>query len=85
MPQTNQRGKKQLQQKNDSASGFPGLKATKSNDTVPAAIPKTQYEQLQEEELLVLGSMYPEEFRLIEKNQGAWKVIESLPKFIHAN
>lgn len=65
-PTTNSRGKKQ--QTNTSSTGYPGLKP---NDEAP---PKSQYEEAQEEEIYALGSIYGDDFRMIEKTQGAWKV-----------
>jgi eukaryotic translation initiation factor 2-alpha kinase 4 len=56
-------------------SGFPGLKPSRSNDTVPKSpAPKSQYEEIQEDELIALASIYGEDFRKIESNLGAWKV-----------
>jgi len=69
MPPTSPWGKKP-QQANNSSSGFPGLKPTKSNDPVP----KSQYEEIQDDELIALASIYGDDFRRIETNQGAWKV-----------
>lgn len=77
MPPTNPWGKKQQQQLNNSASGFPGLTPSKSTEKVAKAAPKSQYEDLQEEELFALSAIYAEDFRRIEKNQGAWKVSKS--------
>lgn len=47
----------------------PGVLASRSDDA-----PKSQYEEVQEDELIALSSIYGEDFRLIEKNQVAWKV-----------
>ena len=68
MAPTNPWGKK-----NTSASGFPGLKPTqsKSNNDPP---PKSQYEEIQENELIALSSIYGDDFQRIETKQGAWKV-----------
>ncbi|TVY91069.1 eIF-2-alpha kinase [Lachnellula willkommii] len=71
MPPTSPWGKKP-EQDNTSSSGFPGLKPTKSND---AAI-KSQYEEIQEDELIALASIYGDDFRRIETKAGAWKKAE---------
>jgi hypothetical protein len=55
---------------NTSASGFPGLKARQSNQPPP----KSHYEELQEDELIALASIYGDDFRQIENKQGAWNV-----------
>lgn len=69
MPPTSPRGKKP-EQDNTSSSGFPGLKPTKSND--PAA--RSQYEEIQEDELIALASIYGDDFHRIKTKTGAWKV-----------
>jgi eukaryotic translation initiation factor 2-alpha kinase 4 len=74
MPPTNPWGKKQQQQRNTSSSGFPELKPTKSNETAAKAAPKSQYEEIQEEELFALAAIYAEDFKRVGKNHGAWKV-----------
>lgn len=63
-------------QSNNSSTGFPGIKHAKSKDE-PAQ--KTQYEEIQEDELIALASIYGEDFRNIEKNQTAWKVCKFSP------
>jgi hypothetical protein len=74
MPPTNPWGKKPPQQPKPSSSGFPELKPNKVKDDAAKPLPKPQYEETQEEELLVLESIYAEDFKRVEKNQGAWKV-----------
>jgi translation initiation factor 2-alpha kinase 4 len=66
MAPTNPRGKK-----NTTASGFPGLKPSQSNNPPPS---KSQYEEIQENELIALSSIYGDDFQKIETKQGAWKV-----------
>jgi len=66
MAPTNPWGKK-----NTSASGFPGLKPAPSNDHPPL---KSQYEEIQDNELIALSSIYGDDFQKIETKQGAWKV-----------
>jgi len=74
MPPTNPWGKKPPQ-RNTASSGFPELKPSKSNDAVlKSPAPKSQYEEIQEDELIVLGAIYGEDFKKIETNLGAWKV-----------
>jgi translation initiation factor 2-alpha kinase 4 len=74
MPPPSPWGKKP-QQRNATSSGFPDLKPSKSNDAVPTSPgPKSQYEEIQEDELIALASIYGEDFRKIETNLGAWKV-----------
>jgi len=68
MPPTSPWGKKP--QPNTSSTGFPGIKAAKSKKDIP----KSQYEEIQEEELIALASIYGEDFQRVEKNQAAWKV-----------
>ncbi len=58
---------------NTSASGFPGLKSNQFNNP-----PKSQYEEIQEDELIALASIYGDDFKRIETKQGAWKVFISL-------
>lgn len=69
-------GQKKQQVHNNSASGFPGLAPSKSTEKVAKVAPKSQYEEIQEEELFALAAIYAEDFRRVEKNQGAWKVSE---------
>jgi len=71
MPPTNPWGKKT--QLNTSPSGFPGLTPTKGN-AAPSPSPKSQYEEIQEDELIALSSIYGEDFTQIETNHVAWKV-----------
>ncbi|KAH8821648.1 anticodon binding domain of tRNAs-domain-containing protein [Xylogone sp. PMI_703] len=71
MPPANPWGKNQ-HQNNNSASGFPSLKPKNSSDTQQ----KSQYEEIQEDELFALASIYGEDFTRIETNQGAWKKSE---------
>ena len=79
MPPNTPWGKKPPQH-NTSSSGFPGLKPTKSNDAVPKSPgPKSQYDEIQEDELLALAAIYGEDFHKIESNLGAWKVCISFP------
>jgi translation initiation factor 2-alpha kinase 4 len=68
MPPTNPWGKKKPQEPNASSPGLPGVKSNS-----PAA-QKSQYEEIQEDELIALSSIYGEDFHQIEKNQAAWKV-----------
>lgn len=35
---------------------------------------KSQYEEIQEDELIALASIYGDDFRTVESNYGAWKV-----------
>jgi translation initiation factor 2-alpha kinase 4 len=64
MAPTNPWGKKK-QQPNTPSPGLSGSKPDKQ---------KSQYEEIQEDELIALASIYGEDFRQIEKNQVAWKV-----------
>jgi translation initiation factor 2-alpha kinase 4 len=76
MPPTNPWGKKPPQ-RNTTSSGFPELKPSISNDAVPKSqASKSQYEEIQEDELIALASIYGEDFRKIESSLGAWKVRE---------
>jgi hypothetical protein len=70
MPPTSPWGKKP-DQTNTSSSGFPGLKPSKSNDPVA----KSQYGEIQEDELIALASIYGDDFHRIETKTGAWKVM----------
>jgi translation initiation factor 2-alpha kinase 4 len=49
-------------------NSFPGLAPTGLNN------PKSQYEEIQEDELLALAAIYGEDFQTIETKGGAWKV-----------
>ena len=66
MAPTNPWGKK-----NTATTGFPGLKSAQSNNATP---PKSQYDEIQENELIALSSIYGDDFKRIETKQGAWKV-----------
>ncbi len=67
-------GKKPPQQ-NTPSSGFPELKPSKLNDIAPInPLPKSQYEEIQDDELIALEAIYGEDFRRVETNHGAWKV-----------
>ena len=73
MPPTNPWGKKpqpQTQQRNTPSSGYPELNVTKLKENAP----QSQYEEVQEDELIVLASVYGDDFRRIETNNSAWKV-----------
>jgi len=59
------------EKQNTPASGFPGLKPINSNND---PLPKSQYEEIQENELIALSSIYGDDFQRIETKQGAWKV-----------
>jgi len=72
MPPTSPWGKKPNH--NASPSGFPGLKTAKSKNEPPQ---KTNYEEIQEDELIALASIYGEDFSQIEKNSVAWQVRKS--------
>ena len=69
MPPTNLLGKTP-QPDNTSQSGFPELKPNKPKDPAP----KSQYEEIQNDELIALSSIYGDDFHQIEANHGAWKV-----------
>ena len=74
MPPTSPWGKKPPQPIVPS-SGFPDLKPSKSSDVASnVQVPKSQYEEDQEDELIALEAIYGEDFRRIESNHGAWKV-----------
>jgi hypothetical protein len=82
MPPNSPWGKKP-QPRHVASSGFPGLKTSKSNDAVPISPgPKSQYEEIQEDELIALASIYGEDFRKIETNLGAWKVWRLSPNHL---
>lgn len=57
-----------LPKKNDDSS-FPGLKPSS-----PEATAKIEYEELQQNELIVLEAMYAEDFVKHKQTQSAWKV-----------
>lgn len=69
MPPTNPWGKKKQQPSNALSPGLPGEKSGQANNTQ-----KSQYEEIQEDELIALSSIYGEDFRQIEKSHVAWKV-----------
>lgn len=76
MPPTNPWGKKPPQ-RNTPSSGFPELKPSQLNDVAPKVpLPKSQYEEIQQDELIALEAIYGEDFRRIESNHGAWKVYD---------
>ena len=75
MPPTNPWGKKNELQLQTSASGFPELKPSKSNEAAAKDNQKSQYEEIQEEEVFALSAIYAEDFKRIDNNRGAWKVI----------
>ena len=54
--------------KSSSETSFPGLTSGLSNEA------KTSYEEIQDDELLALASIYGEDFQRIEAKSGAWKV-----------
>jgi len=56
-----------------SENGFPQLKPQ------AVKVPKSQYEEIQEDELIVLASMYGDEFQDTTAKDGAWK--KSEPSF----
>ena len=62
----------QSPKKNENPS-FPGLKP--GDKTAPA---QTKYEELQENEVMVLQAIYGEDFVQHEAAHSAWKVISSL-------
>lgn len=74
MPPNSPWGKKQKQEVNNPLSAFPELKPTKSPETPAKVAAKSQYEEIQEEELYALSAIYDGDFTRVEKNQGAWKV-----------
>jgi translation initiation factor 2-alpha kinase 4 len=53
-----------------SGSSYPGLQPVTANETVH----KQQYEEIQQDELLALASIYGEDFQSIETKGSAWKV-----------
>ncbi|RDW70020.1 putative cpc-3 protein [Coleophoma crateriformis] len=74
MPPSSPWGKKPNKE-NTSQSGFPKLKSGNPNNDVP----KSQYEEIQEDELVALEAIYAEDFKQIQKSHGAWK--KSEPSF----
>ncbi|KAE8446644.1 hypothetical protein EG329_011837 [Mollisiaceae sp. DMI_Dod_QoI] len=76
MPPINPWGKKQ-QQRNPTSPGSPGPKLNVPTHTQPKAPgPKSQYEEIQEDELIALASIYGDDFKRIESGHGAWKKAE---------
>jgi translation initiation factor 2-alpha kinase 4 len=61
---------KQPSKNNGTSSGLPRVQPQK-NPTAPLT---TQYQEIQEDELIALASIYGDDFLKIETNQGAWKV-----------
>jgi translation initiation factor 2-alpha kinase 4 len=51
-----------------SESSFPGLTPAASAES------KSQYEEIQDDELIALASIYGEDFRKLETKSAAWKV-----------
>lgn len=78
MAPTNPWGKKPLQPAKAATSGYPDLQTPKNNDTLPQSPgQKSQYEEIQEDELIALAAIYGPDFQRIETKQGAWKVRDS--------
>lgn len=69
MPPTSPWGKKKTPEFNTPLPGRPGGSINKPE------VRKSQYEEIQEDELIALASIYGDDFRHIEKNQVAWKVV----------
>lgn len=53
-----------------SGSSFPGLQTVVTGE----AVHKSQYEEIQQDELIALESIYGDDFQKIEAKSGAWKV-----------
>lgn len=76
MPPINQWGKKQ-QERNPLPLGSTGPKENLAKNVQPKSPGlKSQYEEIQEDELIALASIYGEDFKKIDLGQGAWKVCE---------
>lgn len=76
MPPINPWGKNK-QQRNQTSPGSPGPKLNVPTIAQPKpAGAKSQYEEIQEDELIVLESVYQEDFKRIETGHGAWKKAE---------
>ncbi|EKD13488.1 protein kinase [Drepanopeziza brunnea f. sp. 'multigermtubi' MB_m1] len=76
MPPTNPRGKKPPQ-RNSPLSGSSDVQSVKQNNDVPKVQQvKSQYEEIQEDELIALEAIYGEDFKRIESNHSAWKKAE---------
>ncbi|KAH8683018.1 anticodon binding domain of tRNAs-domain-containing protein [Tricladium varicosporioides] len=71
MPPSSPWGKKSQQNAIPSAV-FPGFKARGQTESVP----KSQYEEIQEDELIALASIYGDDFRHTETAHSAWKKVE---------
>ncbi|KAL3425369.1 hypothetical protein PVAG01_02160 [Phlyctema vagabunda] len=71
MPPTNPWGKKP-QHEQVFPPGFSDPKPKKTND----AIPRSKYEEIQEDEVFALASIYGEDYKEIHLNHGAWKKAE---------
>lgn len=69
MPPTNPWGKKKSQEANPSSPG-PGVKLSQLNTNQ-----KSQYEEIQEDELLALSAIYGDDYQRVETNHTAWKVV----------
>jgi len=63
-------GKKTAQQtpKRNGDTSFPGLKAPGPNQA------NTKYREMQDDEVMVLESIYGDDFKLHEATHSAWKV-----------
>lgn len=73
MPPTNPWGKK-TQPPSTPSAGLTEAKA-KAKDVAPNSnLPKSQYEEVQQDELIALEAIYGEDFKTIESAPGAWKV-----------
>ncbi|KAL2068186.1 hypothetical protein VTL71DRAFT_16284 [Oculimacula yallundae] len=76
MPPKSPWGKKPPQRITPS-NGLPDLKPSISNEVSPISqLHKSQYKEIQEDELIALEAIYGEDFRKIESNPGAWKKTE---------
>ncbi|CZT46280.1 probable cpc-3 protein [Rhynchosporium secalis] len=66
---------KNLPQRSTPSSGLPDLKPSVSNEATPKLqLQKSQYEEIQEDELIALEAIYGDDFQKVESNPGAWKV-----------
>lgn len=75
MPPTTPWGKKPPPQTIPPSPALPRASSDKKGDPPQ----RTQYEEIQEEELFALAAIYGDDFRKIESHQGAWKVCTSKP------
>ncbi|PBP24200.1 protein kinase [Diplocarpon rosae] len=74
--QTAIQGKK-LPQRNIPSTELPDEKPGETNDLAPKIQSlKSQYEEIQEDELIALEAIYGEDFKTIESNHSAWKKSE---------